>query len=220
MTLRDLRKASGRSVKDICAEIGISKATWYNWESDGWDPKNSQMKIISQVLDIPIDIISEQLEAPVSWPKVIDHQDYGLAFIRADSSSELPDSAYALVVLALINGKYHTRIFDRYGILMVSMDLIPSQELLKHLNCSLIDTKKVVKIVCDMVGYQDLGYTRHTVLSDTVAYEIIEDCIDLYERAGFYINKELHPRTVGMILEKGAELLKQELLSLSPQKAC
>jgi transcriptional regulator with XRE-family HTH domain len=211
MGLRDLRKATGLKVKDICKEIGISDATWYNWEADGWDPKNSQLKIISQVLDIPVQVLSDNIDAPATWPKKLDHTAYGLALLELSSVDELPSGGRATVILAKIDGRYHVRIFDMFSVVVVSMDLILSQDFINKIEASVMDSEKIVTAVCEMVGYEDLGYTRRTLLLDTKTCELLERCRDRYEREGWYTNQEIEPRANGIVVEKGIALLDDEL---------
>lgn len=39
MTLNDLRKASGLSVKDLLERTGVADKTWYKWRDDSDPPK-------------------------------------------------------------------------------------------------------------------------------------------------------------------------------------
>ena len=211
MGLRDLRKASGRKVKDICKEIGISTATWYGWETNSFDPKNSQLKVISQVLDIPVQVLSDNIDAPVNWPKKLDHTAYGLALLELSSVEELPSGGRATVILAKIDGRYHVRIFDIFNVMVVSMDLILNQDFINKIESSLIDNEYIVTKLCEMVGYQDLGYTRVTLLMDTLDYELLDQCRDRYEALGYYTNQEIEPRAKGLVVGKSIKLLDDEL---------
>jgi len=211
MGLRDLRKASGLKVKDICKEIGISTATWYNWETNSFDPKLSQLKVISQILGFSLEDISNNIDEPVSWPKKLDHTAYGLALLELSSIDELPSGGRATVILAKIDGRYHVRIFDMFSVMMVSMDLILSQDFINKIEASVRDNEFIVTSICEMVGYSDLGYTRITLLMDTLDYELLDECRDRYEALGYYTNKEIEPRAKGLVVGKGIKLLDDEL---------
>jgi transcriptional regulator with XRE-family HTH domain len=219
MGLRDLRKASGLKVKDICKRIGISTATWYSWETNSFDPKNSQLKVVSEVLGIPVQVLSDNIDEPATWPKKIDHTAYGLALLELSSVDELPEGGRATVILAKIDGRYHVRIFDMFGVTCVSMDLILSQGFINKIEASVIDNEYIVTTLCDMVGYQDLGYTRITLLMDTVSYELLDECRDRYEALGYYTNAEIEPRGKAIVVEKGVKLLHDELQSIK-MEAC
>lgn len=42
---------AGRTVKDVCREVGISEATWYNWKSKYGGMEASDIKKIKELED-------------------------------------------------------------------------------------------------------------------------------------------------------------------------
>jgi transcriptional regulator with XRE-family HTH domain len=56
-TIRELREARGLSPVEMAADLGVSLATIYNWETGKSEPRASMLRTIAEVLEVTMDEI-------------------------------------------------------------------------------------------------------------------------------------------------------------------
>jgi transcriptional regulator with XRE-family HTH domain len=56
-TIRDLREERGLSPVELAADLGVSLATIYNWETGKSEPRASMLREIADVLEVKMDEI-------------------------------------------------------------------------------------------------------------------------------------------------------------------
>jgi transcriptional regulator with XRE-family HTH domain len=56
-TIKELREAKGWSPVKLAAELNVSLATVYNWESGKFEPRASMLRSIAETFDVPMDVI-------------------------------------------------------------------------------------------------------------------------------------------------------------------
>jgi len=57
-TVRELREERGWSPVRLAAELDVSLATIYNWESGKFEPRASMLRRIAQTFDVPMETIA------------------------------------------------------------------------------------------------------------------------------------------------------------------
>ncbi len=56
-TIRELREERGMSPVELAADLGVSLATIYNWETGKSEPRASMLREIAEVLEVRMDDI-------------------------------------------------------------------------------------------------------------------------------------------------------------------
>lgn len=56
-TIREIREERGLSPVEFAADLGISLATVYNWETGKSEPRASMLREIADLLEVPMDDI-------------------------------------------------------------------------------------------------------------------------------------------------------------------
>ncbi len=56
-TIRELREERGLSPVELAADLGVSLATIYNWETGKSEPRASMLREIADVLEVRMDNI-------------------------------------------------------------------------------------------------------------------------------------------------------------------
>lgn len=56
-TIRQLRKEKGWTQQELAAQVGVSLATVYNWESGKYEPRASQFRALGLALGVPMESI-------------------------------------------------------------------------------------------------------------------------------------------------------------------
>lgn len=78
MKLKDLRNRSKLSVEQVSERVGVTKGTWYRWESHFSEPKIGKALAIMGALGCSLEELAGAIDPPIEYPKrvEIDGEEY------------------------------------------------------------------------------------------------------------------------------------------------
>lgn len=68
-TIRQLREARGWTQLQLANEVGVTPSTIYNWESERFEPRASQLRVLARVFDVSMDSIEIKANPGETEPK-------------------------------------------------------------------------------------------------------------------------------------------------------